>query len=71
MPVSPAGSPDALTPDALEQLAHEYYLSGDVADLDIEELAQRRSIRQLVAALGDAAPTARPRGCWRWASGRA
>jgi 2-polyprenyl-3-methyl-5-hydroxy-6-metoxy-1,4-benzoquinol methylase len=49
MPVSP----DHLTPADLESLAHEYYLSGEIADLDIEELAQRRSIRQLVAALGD------------------
>jgi 2-polyprenyl-3-methyl-5-hydroxy-6-metoxy-1,4-benzoquinol methylase len=50
MPVSP----DHLTPADLETLAHEYYLSGDVADLDIEELAQRRSIRQIAAALGNA-----------------
>jgi len=47
-------SHDHLTPADLEQLAHEYYLRGDVADLDIEELAQRRSIRQIHDALGDA-----------------
>lgn len=40
-----------LTPAALDAYADTYYLNGEVADIDIEELGQRLSIDRTVAAL--------------------
>lgn len=40
-----------LTADALDAYADTYYLNGDVDDVPIEELGQRRSIDRTVAAL--------------------
>lgn len=42
------------TLDDLDRLAHEYYLSDDVDDIDIEELAQQRSFPAILSAIGGA-----------------
>ncbi|HEY7933611.1 MAG TPA: class I SAM-dependent methyltransferase [Solirubrobacteraceae bacterium] len=43
-----------LTPEALDTYADTYYLNAAIADVDIEELGQRRSIARTVEAIGDA-----------------
>jgi SAM-dependent methyltransferase len=43
-----------LTPEALDSYADTYYLNDEIADVDIEELGQRRSIDRTVQALGGA-----------------
>ena len=40
-----------LTPDELDRYASTYYLNAEVDDLDIEELAQRHSVPDLLKAL--------------------
>src|SRR3954447_7495656 len=46
----------SLNPADLEQFANEYYLNPDIADIDIEELAQRHSIPAILAAIGNRRP---------------
>jgi 2-polyprenyl-3-methyl-5-hydroxy-6-metoxy-1,4-benzoquinol methylase len=41
----------ALTPNELDRFAETYYLNDAIADVDIEELAQRYSVPRLVAAI--------------------
>ena len=43
-----------LTPDALDRYARDYYLSDEIADIDIEERAQRLSAPTVAAKVGDA-----------------
>ena len=43
-----------LTPEALDRYARDYYLSDEVADIDIEERAQRLSAPTVAAQVGDA-----------------
>lgn len=43
-----------LTPAALDRYARTYYLSDEIADLDIEERAQRLSAPRVAAAVGEA-----------------
>lgn len=43
-----------LTPAALDDYARTYYLSDEIADIDIEERAQRLSAPRVAAAVGDA-----------------
>ena len=43
-----------LTPAALDRYARSYYLSDQIADIDIEERAQRLSAPRVAAAVGDA-----------------
>ena len=43
-----------LTPEALDRYARDYYLSDEVADIDIEERAQRLSAPTVAAHVGDA-----------------
>ncbi len=43
-----------LTPAALDRYARTYYLSDEIADIDIEERAQRLSAPRVAAAVGDA-----------------
>lgn len=43
-----------LTPDALDAFADEYYLNAAIADVDIEELGQQRSLERTLEALGGA-----------------
>ncbi len=53
----PAGRGDdgmTLTPAALDDYARTYYLSDEIADIDIEERAQRLSAPRVAAAVGDA-----------------
>jgi 2-polyprenyl-3-methyl-5-hydroxy-6-metoxy-1,4-benzoquinol methylase len=40
-----------LTPDALDRFASTYYLNADVDDIDIEELAQKHSMPNILRAL--------------------
>jgi SAM-dependent methyltransferase len=44
----------SLTPAALDEYARTYYLSDEIADIDIEERAQRLSAPRVAAAVGDA-----------------
>ncbi|MDH2416928.1 class I SAM-dependent methyltransferase [Nocardioides sp. CER19] len=46
-----AGAAQALTPDDLDRYAEEYYLNGEVADVDIEEMGQERSLGRTLEAL--------------------
>ena len=41
-----------LTPDALDRYARDYYLSDEIADIDIEERAQRLSAPTVAAKVG-------------------
>ena len=43
-----------LTPEALDRYARDYYLSDEVADIDIEERAQRLSAPTVAAHVRDA-----------------
>jgi 2-polyprenyl-3-methyl-5-hydroxy-6-metoxy-1,4-benzoquinol methylase len=40
-----------LTPDLLDAFAEEYYLNDEIADVDIEEMGQQRSLDRTLAAL--------------------
>jgi SAM-dependent methyltransferase len=43
-----------LTPEALDAYADTYYLNGEIADVDIEELGQLLSVGRTIEAMGDA-----------------
>lgn len=45
-----------LTSEDLDQFARDYYLNDDIATVDLEELAQLRSVPRLVEAIGDRLP---------------
>jgi SAM-dependent methyltransferase len=42
---------DDLTPDKLDEFAEQYYLNAEVADVDIEEMGQQRSLDRTLQAL--------------------
>lgn len=43
-----------MTPEALDRYARDYYLSGDIEDIDIEERAQRLSAPRVIEAIAGA-----------------
>jgi SAM-dependent methyltransferase len=43
----------ALNPEALDSFAHEYYLNGEVATIDLEEKAQLLAVDRIVSAVAD------------------